>query len=246
MKKIAFFLSMVFALSALFSSCTVYHPQSVDIPLIRHQNDLQVEGAISISPYPYSSPTLNATATYSFNKWGAVQAHINTDGYTELYLQTAFGSYLPIKQHYVIEGYAGYGLWGSRKSEAYELWDSNEPEPSGIYHCPFLQFNTGWVGLAKEHIDVGFGLKTGCLISKYREISSSSYTLEGNIYQSIEFNDFINYAPLIEPQVFIRFGGKKLKGSLRVSYCTFLGMENFVYFPANISIGISYKFEFKR
>ena len=63
---------------------------------------------------------------------------------------------------------------------------------------------------------------------------------------AFSYNDFINYAPLIEPQVFIRFGGKKLKGSLRVSYCTFLGMENFVYFPANISIGISYKFELKR
>ena len=235
---------MVFALSALFSSCTVYHPQSVDIPLIRHQNDLQVEGAISISPYPYSSPTLNATATYSFNKWGAVQAHINTDGYTELYLQTAFGSYLPIKQHYVIEGYAGYGLWGSRKSEAYELWDSNEPEPSGIYHCPFLQFNTGWVGLAKEHIDVGFGLKTGCFITSFSKIQTN---IKGNeTSPETQVSTFKEIVPLIEPQIFIRFGGKKLKGSLRVGYCTFFNMGNFDYSPINVSLGMTYKFEFKR
>ena len=223
---------MVFTLSALFSSCVMYHPQSVDIPLIRHQNDLQVEGAISISPYPYSSPTLNATATYSFNKWGAVQAHINTDGYTELYLQTAFGSYLPIKQHYVIEGYTGYGFGFSKTTTSLFGKDITI---SGIYHCPFLQFNTGWVGLAKEHIDLGIGIKSSCFVPNFSEIKKNDEVL---YHKKI--------CPLIEPQIFIRFGGKKLKGSLRVGYCTFFNMGNFDYSPINVSLGMTYKFEFKR
>ncbi len=230
---------MVFTLSALFSSCVMYHPQSVDIPLIRHQNDLQVEGAISSTLF--GSPAINATATYSFNKWGAVQAHINTDGYTEFYLQTAFGSYLPIKQHYVIEGYTGYGFGFSKTTTSLFGKDITI---SGIYHCPFLQFNTGWVGLAKEHIDVGFGLKTGCFITSFSKIQTN---IKGNeTSPETQVSTFKEIVPLIEPQIFIRFGGKKLKGSLRVGYCTFFNMGNFDYSPINVSLGMTYKFEFKR
>ncbi len=222
---------MLFALSALFSSCTVYHSQAVDIPLIRHQNDLQIEGAIS-STY-IGAPAINTTATYSFNKWGAVQGHINWNGYMDFYLQTAFGSYLPIKQHYVIEGYVGYGLWIS-------------PEEYGIYHNPFLQFNTGWVGLAKEHIDVGFGLKTSCLINFFSTTTNNIFFKDPTSPFEIQ-TTFREFSPLIEPQVFIRIGNKKLKGSLRIGCCAvLLGTAAIDYVPVNVSIGISYKFEFKR
>lgn len=234
MKQIISFWSILFVTSLLFTSCIMYHPQAVDIPLIRHKNDLQIEGAFSITPLGFS-PAINATTTYGFNEWGAIQGHINWNGQKNFYLQTAFGSYLPIKKYYVIEGYVGYGFGYSYFSNDNSDNINSTRKYSGIYHSPFLQFNTGWVGLAKEHIDLGIGIKSSCFVPNFSEIKKNDEVL---YHKKI--------CPLIEPQIFIRFGGKKLKCSLQAGYCSFFEKGTFIYDPFNVSIGISYKFELKR
>ena len=48
MKRRIKILSLVAALSTLATSCIMYQPQAVDIPLINHENDIRIDGSVNV------------------------------------------------------------------------------------------------------------------------------------------------------------------------------------------------------
>jgi len=157
MKKATYF----FATMLIFlSSCAVYYPQPVDIPLISEKGDLRIDaGGLLVSGVLVGG---NATVSYGITNVLAAQMYTSFDAVGRGYVQFAPGLFNSFENDRVIEFYSGYGLgtdsWG------------------GSYQLAFSQFNIGKVGTRLEH---GFGLKGGYIFAQdepYRHKNS----LQGN------------------------------------------------------------------
>lgn len=237
MKTRKFPLIMILAGSLLASSCIMYKPQSVDVPLINHQGDCRIDGAVSISPIVIiSEPDINVTGSYGVTEWGAVQLHANYNGDKGIYGQAAVGYYHPIDKA-VLEVYAGCG-YGSNEFD----YSSDKKNLKGNHKQFFVQPNFGWVDLANGHIDLGIGLKCGYFMPDFTESE-----LDENSDMWIETSRYTKKSPLFEPQFFFRAGGKHLKFTLRFGYCEFFDDEMFngsdaIYAPFTVSAGLNYRF----
>ena len=70
MKKSMRFVCLSVFLSLMVTSCTVYHPQAVDIPLINHSGDTRIDASVGASMWAtLDAINLNATASHGFNDW---------------------------------------------------------------------------------------------------------------------------------------------------------------------------------
>lgn len=224
-------LAVIALLSSLATSCIMYQPQAVDIPLINHQNDLRIDGSIGMGYLLGLFPTVNVTSSYGFSNWGAAQLHANWDLSRGYYLQAGVGGYVPIDK-FVVEGYLGYGY-------GYKYYSNSDTaavpkEFFGNYQLPYAQLNFGWVDLAKGHIDLGAGIKSGCFIPDITD----RWTTKG------EEKLITKSSALIEPQLFFRVGGEHLKFVIRVSMTIFPDDEGtqVLYAPFGASVGLNYRF----
>ena len=229
------------AMLFLAPSCIMYRPQSVDVPLIHHKEDLRVDAAFSLTPLGFA-PALNATGSYGLTDWNALQFHINWDGYKTMYTQASVGAYKTFGGHFVTEAYLGYGFGyscyqnhsdssGSTSSGSSSSTINYTKKYAGAYHLPHLQLNAGWVDLIKGHLDLGVGLKSGVMFPNFKEEHVNS----DPVYHDAP-------CPLLEPQAFLRVGSHKLKLTLRVGFCTFFDNASFGYVPMNASVGLNYRF----
>ena len=223
-------LASIALLSTFATSCIMYQPQAVDIPLINHQNDIRIDGAVSAGYLLGIFPAINVTSSYGFNNWGTAQLHANWDLSRGYYLQAGAGAYMPYK-NFVLEGYLGYGYGYKYYSKS----DTSSPKKEffGNYQIPYAQRNMGWVDLANGKIDLGVGLKTGCYIP---DITDRWTSKEQKL-----INDPML---LFEPQAFFRVGGQHLKFTLRVSMSFFPEDDGtgFLYAPFGASLGVNYRF----
>ena len=111
----------------------------------------------------------------------------------------------------------GFGIGGLR----YELIDS--------YDLCFMQFNIGKTGVGNGNLNYGLGLKGGYVFNDYEEYNFAYKIPKNNTW-------------IIEPSVFIRFGGKKAKMNIMVNYMWADNIPKSFYFPVNVGIGLNYKF----
>ena len=88
--------------------------------------------------------------------------------------------------------------------------------------------------LAKGHIDLGGGIKTGCFIPNITDRWTSHP----------EQKIITKASPLFEPQLFLRFGGEHLKCVIRVSMAIFPDDDGtqVLYAPFGASVGLNYRF----
>ena len=217
MKKKTFF---IFHLSffILFASCTVYHPQAVDIPLINHAGDTRVDASVSMSMWVIPDAfNVNATVSHGFNDWFTGQAHINYGG-DNYYAQVAPGYYLPLGTNSVFEVYAGYGFGGVDRTDDddaknYDDGTSRKSSDfSGRYHLPFVQANIGWHDLLSSRFDIGFGLKAGAFMPDYEY-----HAYDANGDEILSRREVYNTGNLlIEPQLMLRFGGENVRLSVKL------------------------------
>lgn len=247
MKKIRRILIVpILAGVSMFTSCIIYHPQAVDVPLIHEKNQLQIDGALSINTLPpIFSTSLGLTASYGVTDWMAVQIHGGTDGNKCYYTQAAVGAYKPINK-FVLEGFIGFGY-----GESYKSSENNDgaitKEVKGNYKIPYFQADFGWAKLANGNIDLGIGIKNGLFIP---EFTGRNYNSDGSLH-SIDKLDTKSY--LLEPQIFFRGGSELLKATLRIGHCTFFGKRspgdesynplkgiNASYAPLSISFGLTF------
>lgn len=229
-------LPLAVALLLTTASCSVYHPQAVDIPLINHAGDGRVDVAAGVSSLLIIPDivTFGGTVSYGFNSLLAGQAHLNYGG-DNVYGQLAPGAYLPLGEHSVFEGYAGLGAgaaWQSPKPGSYNdgATHSSSRGYSGHFMLPFGQLNIGWHDLGKAHVDFAFGLKVGAF---YPDFRMKYYDDDGNLlpasYNPIPEQDptYNSKSILVEPQLQFRVGSEKVKYCLRVSVAYIDGISIF-------------------
>lgn len=225
-----------FALLAVMStSCSIYHPQAVDIPLISHAGDTRVDASVALSTWLLPDVmTLNATVSHGFNDWLAGQVHLNYGG-ENYYGQAAPGAYLPLGEHGLLEGYVGMGFGGAWRDQAEQVSDSVSSRTysySGRFTVPFGQVNIGWHDLTGAHIDLALGIKAGAYNPnfQYREYDSNGTLVPEDCY-TYNVPSF-----LFEPQLVFRIGGEHVKFCLRGSYAWLSDIEG------NVTSGTSHNF----
>lgn len=227
---------MVFVLCFL-SSCSVYHPQMVDMPLLTHKGDGHVDMSLSMDMLLVpTSMEANLSASYAATDWLAVQAAGVYDFSKTGFAQAALGYYHPWHK-FVFETYLGGGT-GYSYSPVDKKKENGEYAEGG-FNMVFAQVDAGWVSLLSGHFDLGLGLKGGLLFPDFTHYSAinSSGQRTSEVYTETHM--------LIEPMVMMRFGGEHLKLSLKV------GLTNvsrngesaqFDYSPIGVSAGLNYRF----
>ena len=245
MKRLTLTLTTV-ALLAL-GGCSIYHPQTVDIPLINHAGDGRVDLAVGISTWLLPDVvTFGGTVSYGVTDWFAVQGHINYGG-ENIYVQAAPGAYLPLGEHGVLEGYAGLGFGSSWREAA--ATDHTTGDNSGTYaysghfNLPFAQVNIGLHDLTRAHIDVAFGLKGGAYLPDLRY---DRYDADGVLMPDRSVTYRMPNV-LLEPQLQFRIGGEHVKYNLRLSFAWLSdimenGGEKFTSDFFTISNGLTFSF----
>ena len=221
MKKTLISSLAVLMLAIVPSSCSIYHPQAVDIPLINHAEDARIDASLGLSTWVIPDViTVNTTVSYGFNDWLAGQVHLNYGG-DNVYAQLAPGAYFTLGQNAVFETYAGLGLggaWRDNLSSKYAREDDTAHysyyDYSGRYLLPFVQGNIGWHDLTPVHIDLAFGLKVGGYLPnfEYRKYDSNGAI----VANSQTFYDRFNL--LLEPQFMFRIGSEKFKFNVKVGF----------------------------
>ena len=238
MKRALVFLSIATAL--LTTGCTVYHPQAVDIPLLSHAGETHVDAGASMSFLGVPDAlNLNVTASHAFPYHVAGQVHANYGG-DNWYLQAAPGVYATFGGVTVVEAYAGLGYGGAqRDSENGD--DVRTSRFEGTYKLPFVQLNAGWRGLAKGHIDFGFGFKGGAFIPDYWY---EKYNEDGTVKPG-SHEAYTTTNALFEPQMMFRIGGEHVKFSVKTGVAFMSDIHETSYFEADwftLSAGLTFHF----
>lgn len=216
--------------SMIMTSCIVYHPQAIDIPLISEKNDLRIDAGISILPSAY------ATISYGLTDKIAIQTYGSIGSDERYYFQGAVGTYKKYDNQKILELYSGFGYgYGS----AYN--DANPGDLYGDYQQYFLQFNYGKIDCKFANMDYGFGLKAGLLHSNLIDYNYYDWTSETGPFMTYHDNSL-----LIEPNMFLRLGGEKLKFNIKLGSCWINKFthtdKGFPYSFINLGLGLNYRF----
>lgn len=239
MKKITPFLM----LTALAASCSIYHPQAVDIPLIEQPNETRIDASAGLSFWLLpDAVSLNLTASHGFNNWLSGQVHANYGGKDNYYLQAAPGAYLHVGEKGILEGYIGMGYGGAGYSSQNDT-SASYYTYKGNFLLPFAQVNFGWRHLGP--FEIGFGLKSGVLQPKYEYHRFKTDGTE----DPDRFRSYNTANLLLEPQLQMRLGGEHVMFTLRLGYAWLSNMlnensesNNFTYDFFTLSSGLNFRF----
>lgn len=239
MNRIAFkrLTIIAFAMS-LFSSCVVYHPHNTDIPLLREQGDLHLDGSLSMSAPLLAAPAINATVSYAPVNMLGLQAAASFTEVGTYHVQTAAGAFFPHGLS-VLECYVGYA-YGAFKHDTVNNLLNETYRTEGHYNLIFSQINFGWTGLDDDCIDVGMGLKFGLLTPTFDKYQLADDGTETPVIR----HDTPSF--LIQPQLMFRFGWPKFKFSFNVAYAALSDWPTednyFNYDRFSAGFGVHYKF----
>lgn len=223
------FKTKIFLFSLITSSCIVYHPQTVDIPLIKEKGDLRVDAGVSLIP------SAHATVSYGLSDKLAIQGFGSVGADERYYFQGATGIYKELKSNVIMETYAGFGYG---HGNAYS--QTNGGSLKGNYQLYFAQINYGKISkLSAYNLDGGISIKMGYLHSNLTD---------RNFYYpdrfSSQYETYIDESILLEPAGMIRFGGNNLRLSLKLGGTVIYKFTHSdQYLPnsyLNIGIGINY------
>ena len=204
------------------NGCAAYYPQVVDAPLIKEKGDIRLNSGMFIAPGDSKSLTGgHATFSAGLTNMIAVQGYVSADFLSNGYAQGALGLFKAFDNNTVIELYSGYGVGGGDSQ-----YEDNPYFKNLNYHLPFAQFNIGKTNVGSLHIDYGLSLKGGYLYTKYEE------------YEEPE--PFYKEGWMFEPSLFFRLGGRRVKFSTKVNYQWNRVIEDEIYFPLSVSMGINF------
>ena len=222
----------------LCASCVVYHPHNTDIPLLREQGDLHVDGSFSMSAPLLAAPAVNATVAYAPLNMVGVQASASFTNPGIYHFQGAAGTYFPFGLS-VLECYVGYA-YGSTRQDTVSNLVNNVYRTEGHYTLVFSQLNFGWAGLDDDCIDLGFGLKCGLMTPQFDKIQVASDGTETLVVR----HDAPTF--VFQPQLMFRFGWPKFKFCFNVAYAALSGWPTddnyFNYDRFSAGFGVHYKF----
>jgi hypothetical protein len=235
MNKTVIIFYLICGTMLLSVSCS-YKPQLTAIPLLEEKGDLQLDGYLS--PITFSA---SATASYAITNHFAAQVFGDIGGSNMIYGQGALGYFNRFNNRLVIESYTGFG------SGHFKYNHNADPSwYNGNYYLGFTQFNIGKrVSNRLWRFDYGAGVKIGYLlhdvVKKYSDpvLDSENEWIDVTSYYKIS-------RTVIEPNLFFRIGGERLKFSVQGNYCFFYQWnhkdESLFGFPINTGLGVSYRF----
>ncbi len=223
-----------FLISLLVTGCCVYHPQTTDIPLIKGKNDLRIDAGISLIP------TVHATISYGLTKAVALQAFGTIGSDSRQYFQFAPGLYKDLGNRRVMELYGGFG---TGYGNAYK--DAHPGNMYGDYQLYFLQYNIGRYAVRRGEGEFGFGIKTGYFHSNLTDRNYYAFISESGPFIKYKENSF-----LVEPMVFYRIGGERVKFTLKAGFCKLFKLSNpdnyIPFMNLNLGFGINFSPKMKR
>jgi hypothetical protein len=215
----------------LFSASCSYKPQLTSIPLLEEKGDLQIAGTLSPA-------TISASLTASYAITDHFAAQIFGDiGANMSFGQGAIGYFNKFSDRLVFENYSGFGY-----GHSYVYLDAEPSSITGNHYLGFTQFNIGENYKSSSlTCDYGAGIKIGYLFHN------------GTTYESIMRDiDWIETETphkmssiVVEPNLFIRLGGERLKFSIQGNLCFLHSLNHrneLLYYPFNLGFGISYRF----
>lgn len=220
-------------LSLTATSCWVYTPQLADIPLIEHKGDMRLNGSVYMNPVRrgyFFSPALGLSASFSagLTDWMAINTYVGYQLDDNFYTHVALGGYKSFGVS-VLEGYLGAGFGHS------ENYIDNIPASSSIYYlCPFMQVNYG-LHITK-YVDIGVSMKAGA----YSPLRVDAHIPD----DASPLPSVPSFSPLLEPQVFFRFGEEKYKVQVQAGYVRLFGWPDkylLTYHPISIGFGVTWK-----
>ena len=209
----------------LVSSCGVYIPQTADIPLIESKNDLRIEAGVAAG---FLAGT--GTVSYGLTNNIAIQGYATTDFQERYFFHGALGYYQKLSNDYVLELYGGVG-----NGKGYAHSHDNGRYTYANYMEYFTQLNYGKSGGKNSIWDYGFGLKTGFLHSSIDVEFDESWYPDGNTPNNYSY---VADNLLLEPAIFTRIGGEKLKIGAKVTGLI-TPFDIGEYFPINISLTLN-------
>jgi hypothetical protein len=220
----------IFLIILFITGCSVYSPQTVDIPLINKKCDLRIDAGIS------SIVSAHTTISYGLTKKVAVQTFGSIGSDNTYYFQGAVGYFKTLSNNNVMEIYSGMGYG---YSDAYN--DANPGHLDGHYQLYFTQVNYGKIDGHFAHMDYGLGLKIGYMHSSMTDHNYYDYYSDNGPFTT--YNDE-NFA--LEPGAFLRLGGERLKFSVQLGSCwiyKFTNTDNHLpYSYINLGLGLNYRF----
>jgi hypothetical protein len=216
-------------LSIIMAHCAVYHPQTVDIPLISKKGDVRIDAGISLIP------SAIVTVSYGLTNKIAIQAFGSFGSDERYFAQGAVGYYKAIGNKKIMELYGGFGYgYGS----IYK--DSRPGHLQGNFQLYFTQFNYGKTDCKFAHLDYGFGVKAGYLNSHLEDRNYYDFYSFDEPFTTYKYNNLF-----IEPGLFARLGGQKLKINFKLGGCViykFVNSEKHLpYGYINFGLGINYR-----
>ncbi|MCL2072463.1 MAG: hypothetical protein FWH18_00925 [Marinilabiliaceae bacterium] len=208
-----------------FAGCASYHPQAVDIPLIKEKGDMRINAGASVYHDLSNSTFMGLHGTFSggITDFLAVQTYLNLDGLLGCHWQGALGIFKGLENNVVMELYGGGGFCRG-------LFD-NEEEKMNQYQFVFSQFNIGKTNVGNSNLDFGLGLKGAFLNNR------ENYHIE--LIDTYKVHK--KYCWTIEPSAFLRFGGNRAKFNTMINYLWTDNVAKSYYFPLGISFGVNFK-----
>jgi len=217
-------------MSLIMTSCVVYYPQTVDIPLISEKKDLRVDAGISVIP------SIHSTVSYGLTDKIAIQGFGSISSDDVYYFQAATGLYNNRENSRVLELYGGFG-YGNGRAEKSGDWGTLR----GDYQIYFGQFNYGKIASEHSNFEIGFGVKTGYLHSNLTDKNYYNWISESGPYKTYNDNSL-----LIEPAAIMRVGGEKLRFSAKLGGTMIYKFTNtdkhLPYMFINLGLGVNYRF----
>lgn len=234
--------AIILAAVTLLASCSIYHPQSVDMPLIQQRGEVRADVAASASAWLIVPDvvTVGATGTYGVTDWMAAQLHANY-GFDNWYVHAAPGLYKPIGEKFVMESYVGFGYGGVNHTDKSSTDQSTIRSYNGSFALPFVQVDAGWRRLL-NHVDIAFGIKTGVFMPNFEYIhykQDEAHTIDHQ-------ETYTNTNMLLEPQIQLRIGGERVSFTMRYGYTWLSHMSSnsgrMNYDRFTISAGLGFTF----
>lgn len=201
----------------LVPGCGIYNTQTTDIPLINEKNDLRIDAGLSLIP------SAQATISYGITNRISLQASGSAGIEDRYYFQAAPGFYKKIRNRNVIELYTGFGYgygktWPDRLSN-YPLGYTRKLY--GDYQLYFTQLNFGRIAVKSGQMDYGLGIKAGYFRSGLTDHNYYQFISESGPFPLDKENSI-----LLEPVLFFRSGGEKVKFSFKFGLTRIFRLQN--------------------
>lgn len=225
---IALFLGVIL----LLSSCSpLYVPNSVNIPLLKNEGDLNFGANAGENGFDLQA-SMAVTDQVALMCNFSLQ-NSNDKNHKHHFFEGGAGYYHHTSKILIFESYAGAGYGKAEAREPLGTFENPSPNiETANYFKTFLQFN---LGLTMDYFDAGISTRF-CYLN--------FHNFETFVYRAIPYGPDLGKtrtAALVESVLFIRVGGKNIKFNSQIGALTPLHKSEYLSVnPWILNVGLSF------